>query len=120
MMYSKEQIEHSDFILKTMAAHGGRMEKSHLSGMLSEKYNYARAPHLQLEQLIITEGMIERENAWIFLTKSGIKASKMGFDKYLKCQDALERIRENKDIVSLATGLGTLIGAAVTLLTRCT
>ncbi len=119
-MYSKEQIEHSDFILKLMAAHGGRMEKSHLAGMLSEKYNYARAPHLQLEQLIITDGMIERENAWIFLTKSGIKASKVGFGKYITRQDFLERIRENKDIVSFATGVGTLVGAAITLLTQCT
>ena len=119
-MYSKEQLEYSDFILKAMSENGGRMEKSDLAGLLDDKYGYAIEPHLQLEQLIITEGMIERENAWIFLTKSGIKASKVGFGKYITRQDFLERIRENKDIVSFATGVGTLVGAAITLLTQCT
>lgn len=104
-MYTKEQIEHSDFILKSMAAHGGRMEKSHLAGMLSEKYNYSRAPHLQLEQLRITEGMIEQENAWIFLTKAGSKAAKRGFSRYLSRQSKWERLKENADIAAFGAAL---------------
>lgn len=119
-MYSKEQIEQSDFILKTMAEKGGRMEKSDLAGFLDDKYGYTIEPHLQLEQLIITEDMIMQKNAWIFLTKKGYGAAKRGFANYLRKQSRLERVRENKDIVSMAAGLGTIIGVILTVLAQCT
>ena len=119
-MYSKEQLEHSDFILKAMSENGGRMEKSDLAGLLDDKYGYAIEPHLQLEQLIVTEGMIERQNAWLFLTKKGQEAARRGFANHLRRQDWLDRVRENKDIVSMAAGVGTIIGVVLTVLAQCT
>ncbi len=119
-MYSKEQIGHSDFILKTIAEKGGRMEKSDLAGLLDDKYGYTVEPHLQLEQLIVTEGMIERQNAWLFLTKKGQEAARRGFANHLRRQDWLDRVRENKDIVSMAAGIGTIIGVVLTVLAQCT
>lgn len=119
-MYTKEQIEHSDFILKTMDKNGGRMENSDLAGLLDDKYGYTLEPHLQLEQLIVTEGMVERKNAWLFLTKKGQDSAKRGFANHLRRQDWLDRVRENKDIVSMAAGIGTIIGVVLTVLAQCT
>ena len=119
-MITKEQIEHSDFILKTMVENGGRMDKSDLAGLLDDKYGYTVEPHLQLEQLIITEKMVERQNAWLFLTKKGQKAARIGFMGYLRRQDWLDRIKENKDLVGMAAGIGTIIGVVFTILVQCT
>ena len=119
-MYTKEQIGHSDFILKTMVENGGRMDKSDLAGLLDDKYGYTVEPHLQLEQLIITEKMVERQNAWLFLTKKGQKAARIGFMLYLRRQDWLDRIKENKDLVGMAAGIGTIIGVVFTILVQCT
>ena len=115
-MYSKEQLEHSDFILKAMSENGGRMEKSDLAGLLDDKYGYAIEPHLQLEQLIITEGMIEREDAWLFLTKRGEKAAKSGFSKYLKRQDRWERLKDNADIAALGASVVAITDVLLRLL----
>ena len=115
-MYSKEQIGHSDFILKAMAENGGRMDKSDLAGLLDDKYGYTVEPHLQLEQLIITEGMIERQNAWLFLTKKGQKAAQRGFCKYLRKQDMWERIKENADVAAAGGFLVALLDILLRLM----
>lgn len=92
-MYTKEQIEHSDFILKTMKGNGGRMEKSHLAGILHDKYDYAVEPELQLQQLINEEHLVRVEGAWLFLTKKGQKAADGSMDKYLSGIETQEKTR---------------------------
>lgn len=113
-MYSKEQLEYSDLILSTLFNNGGRMKESDLCDVLDEKYGEETiGPALQIESLIVTEQMIVREKAYLVLTKQGRKAAKSGLQKFLKREDMLDRVRENKDIVGYAIGIGTLVGYLV-------
>lgn len=113
-MYSKEQLEYSDLILSTLFNNGGRMKESDLCDVLDEKYGEETiGPGLQIESLIVTEQMIVRGKAYLVLTKQGRKAAKSGLQKFLKREDMLDRVRENKDIVGYAIGIGTLVGYLV-------
>ena len=119
MNESEQQLRYAEFILAALAKAGGKIERSRMIGLIQEQYNYDPQPELQLEQLMITEGMIEQKGAWLFLTKEGKKAAGSGFRKYMKRQDMLERVRENKDIVGCAASIGTLIGVMLTILSQC-
>ena len=120
MMYSEKQMEYSELILSTLFNNGGRMKESDVCDVLDEKYGEETIdPALQIESLIVTEGIIERDGAFLLLTKEGKKAARKGFGKYLKRQDWLGRVRENKDVVSLAASIGTIIGILLTMIAQC-
>ena len=113
-MYSKKAIEYSNVILSALAANDGKMRESDVLDILDEKYGEETdEPALQIESLIATEQMIVREKAYLILTKEGRKAAKSGLQKFLKREDMLDRVRENKDIVGYAIGIGTLVGYLV-------
>ena len=92
-MYTREQIEYSDFILKTMKDYGGRMEKSHLAGILHDKYDYAIEPELQLLHLINEEQLLRLEGAWLFLTKKGQKVDDSSMSRYLSGIETQEKTK---------------------------
>ncbi len=120
-MYSKQQLEYSDLILSTIYNNGGRMMESDVYDVLDGKYGEETVdPALQMESLIITEGLIVRDGSYLVLTEKGKKGAKDGFAKFLKKQELLDRVRENKDIVSFAVGIGTAIGYILTLFAQCT
>lgn len=113
-------MEYSELILSTLFNNGGRMKESDVCDVLDEKYGEETiGPALQIESLIVTEGMIERDGAFLLLTKEGKNAARKGFGKYLKREDWLGRVRENKDVVSLAASIGTIIGILLTMIAQC-
>ena len=119
-MYSEKQLDYSDLILSTLYHNGGKMRESDLCDVLDEKYGEETVePALQIQSLIVTEGLVQRDGAYLTLTKEGKKAARAGLAKYFKRQNMLDRIRENKDIVSLAASIGTIIGVLLTMIAQC-
>ena len=85
MMYSEKQMEYSELILSTLFNNGGRMKESDVCDVLDEKYGEETIePALQIESLIVPEGMIVRDGTYPFLTAKGRQAAEAGFAKFLQ------------------------------------
>ena len=115
-MYSKEQTEQADFILKTLHDKGGSMEYSDMAHLLNDRYNYDDAPFHLLKQLSDIDGLVIRNGNHLMLTQEGRKAAKRGTKAHLAMQDFLDRIKENKDIVSVVASICTIAGTVIGLL----
>lgn len=115
-MYTQKQIEYSDFILRTIKSEGGRIEKSHLYGILHDRYDYDIDADLQVKQLMITEKMIVQDGTWLFLSRYGKLAARVGLKRVERKIDWLERIKRNADIACIGAFLVALIDIIIRLL----